>query len=150
MDTVNRGRGRPPERDQRDALRFQRLQGLAKQLAQSVAIILCNGLGDRRHACDQGRDRQRGAAFIVNGGDHAVILQLELLIERELRQGALLGDREGSKDAAGDSHCQRDGEDQANGDRANLEHVKYRSSTGQRGSVRDFMNCLTTGAAAGP
>ena len=28
----------------------------------------------------------RGAALIVEGGDHAVILQLELLIERELRQ----------------------------------------------------------------
>src|SRR6478752_6280251 len=128
MDTVNRGRGRPPERDQRDALRFQRLQGLAKQLAQSVAIILCNGLGDRRHGCEQGRDRQRGAAFIVNGGDHAVILQLQLLIERELRQRTLLDDREGSKNAAGEGHRQRNGEDQANGDRANLEHETFGSS----------------------
>ena len=46
-------------------------------------------------------DRQRGAALIVDRGDHAVILQLELLIERELRQRALLDNREGAEDGAG-------------------------------------------------
>src|SRR6185312_16349141 len=103
----------------------------AKQFAQSVTIILRKGLGDRRHGGDKGRNRQRGAAFIVDGGDHAVILQLELLIERELRQRALLGDREGSKDAAGGGYGQRNGEDQPNGDRANLEHETYGSSRGE-------------------
>ena len=107
------------ERDQRDALRRQRLHGVAEQRRQPVAVFLGDGIGDRRQRGDHGTDRQRGAAFIVDGGDHAVILQLELLIERELRQRALLGDREGSEDAAGDGHRQRNGEDQANGDRAN-------------------------------
>ena len=34
------------------------------------------------------------APFIVDRGDDAVILQLELLIERQLRQRALLNNRE--------------------------------------------------------
>ena len=136
------------EGDQRDALGRQRLHRVAEQRCQAVAVLFGDRLGDRRQRGDRRADRQRGASFIVDGGEHAVILQLELLIEREMRQRALLGDRESSKDGAGDGHRQRNGEDQPNGDRANFEHEKYGSSRG-RGSLRDFMNYLTTGVRAG-
>ena len=122
------------EGDQRDALCRQCLHGIAEQRCQSVPVLSGNSVGDRRQRGDHRTDRQRGAPFIVDGGDHTVILQLELLIERELRQRALLGDREGSENAAGDGHRQRNGEDQPNGDRANFEHEKYGSSRRRRAS----------------
>ena len=129
---------------------FSAFMASPSSAAKSVAVTLGDGIGDRRQGCNHGADRKRGAAFIVDRGDHAVILQLELLIERELRQRALLDDREGSKNAAGDGHRQRNGEDQANGDRANLEHETYGSSSEARLRYKDFMNCLTTGVVIRP
>ena len=116
MDPVDHRGRRLLEGDQRDALGLQRLHGVAEQRRQPVPVILGDRVDDRRQRGDDRTDRKRGAAFIVDGGDHAFILQLELLIERELRQRTLLDDREGSKDAAGDGYRQRNGEDQANGD----------------------------------
>ena len=54
VDAVKGNRRRPPERDQRDALRLQRLQGFAEQFAQSIAVVLCDGVSDRWQRCDRG------------------------------------------------------------------------------------------------
>jgi hypothetical protein len=106
VDPVEARRRGLPERDQRDALRLDRRPGGAEQLAEPIAVALGDRLFDRRQGSDDGGDRKRGAAFIVDGGDHAVILQLELLIEREPGQRTLLADREAAEDGAGD----RDGQ----------------------------------------
>ena len=122
MDTVERGGRSLPERDQRDSLPLDRLHGLAKQRAKPVAIALGDGVADRRQRGDHGRDRKRGAPLVIDCRRHAFILQLELLIERKLRQRALLADREAAKDGAGGRHRERDGKDEADGDRSDLEH----------------------------
>src|SRR5882762_2168555 len=57
-------------------------QGM-QQCHQRVALAFGNGVRHRGQIGDDGADRQRGAPFIVEGRHHAVILQLELLIERE-------------------------------------------------------------------
>ena len=84
----------------------------------------------------------RRASLIVERGDDAVILQLELLIEREPRQRALLNDREGAEDGARRRDGQRNGKDQASRDRSKFEHGGCRSSA--RGRFGVPRNCLTT------
>ena len=70
-----------------------------------ISGIPC-AVSDRGQRGDHGADRERGAPLIVDRGDDAVILQLQLLFERELRQRALLDDRECTQNSAGD----RDGQ----------------------------------------
>src|SRR5882762_2168556 len=65
------------------ALRLYRPQRRLQQCRQRVALAFGNGVRHRGQIGDDGADRQRGAPFIVEGRHHAVILQLELLIERE-------------------------------------------------------------------
>ena len=101
---------------------FKAFIGRAEQRRQPVAIALGDGVADRRQRGDHGADRQRGASLIVDRGDDAVILQLELLFERELRQRALLEDRKGAEDGAGRRYGQRNGEDQPGRDRSKFEH----------------------------
>ncbi len=128
---------------------FSDFMASPSSLRQSVAVALCDGVGDRRQRCDHGGDRERGAAFIVDGGDHAVILQLELLIERELRQRALLDDREGSRMPQATATVS----EMARIRRTAIERIlnmRRTEAPGDEGSVRDFMNCLTTGVPAGP
>jgi len=57
------------------------------------AIAFGDGVRDRRQIGDDRADRQPCAPFIIEGGNHAVILQLELLIERKAHQRALLHHR---------------------------------------------------------
>src|SRR5947208_1841424 len=64
----------------------------------------------------------RRAALIVDRGDDAFILKLELLVEGEPGQRALLNDGKRSQHAAADRHRQRDRKDEARGDRSKLEH----------------------------
>ena len=119
---VEGGRRRCLESDQRDPLRLQRLHGAAEQRPQRIAVALDDGLTDRRQAGDHRADCQRRPPLIVERGDDAVILQLELLVERELRQRALLDDRECSEDGAGHRNRQRNDQDQAGRDRSKFEH----------------------------
>ena len=74
------------------------------------------------HNCEDFRERI--AEHIIDREDLTSdpALQLELLIERKLRQRALLADREAAKDGAGGRHRERDGKDEADGDRSDLEH----------------------------
>ena len=143
VDAIERHRRRHLEGDQRNPLRNERLVGVAKQRRQGVAIALGDGVADRRQGGDHGTDRERGPPLIVDGGDDAVILQLQLLVEREPRQGALLSDRKASEDGAGCRDRQRNGENQSGSNRSNLEHGE--SGTPRRDIPQAFRNCLTTG-----
>ncbi|MGY4329099.1 hypothetical protein ACVWWG_003516 [Bradyrhizobium sp. LB7.2] len=125
VDADEGDRRRQLEGDQRDALRLQRLVGVAEQREETVAVALGDGIADRRQGRDHGGDCQRGASFIVDRGNHAFILQLELLIEREPRQRPLLGDREAGENGAGHRNGERDGENQAGGNRLEFEHRKF-------------------------
>jgi hypothetical protein len=102
--------------------------------AEMSSVALGDGFGHRRQIGNHGTDGQRRAPFIVEGSHHAVILQLELLVEREPRQRTLLNNRKGPEDAAGHRSSQRDRQDQAGRDRSKFEHGKCRSSA--RGRVR--------------
>jgi hypothetical protein len=94
-----RGRRRL-EADQRHAPRLYRRQRRLQQRHERVALALGDGLRHRGQIGDDGADRQCGAAFIVEGGHDAVILQLELLVEREPCQRAQLNNRKSSQDPA--------------------------------------------------
>lgn len=122
MNAIEDERRRRLESDQRDTLRDQRLHRAAKQRRQPVAIALGDGIRDRGQRGNHGADRERGASLIVDRRDDAVILQLELLVQREPHQGALLNDRKRAENGAGRRHGQRDGKDQAGRDRSKFEH----------------------------
>ena len=94
--------------DALDAMGVDAVAGMAgiEQRSQSAAIAFGDGIGDRRQRGDHAADRERGAPFIVDRGDDAVILQLQLLLERQPHQGALLDDRKGAEDPAG--RCYRE------------------------------------------
>jgi hypothetical protein len=76
--------------------------GAADQRQEPVAVAFEDGVADRRQRRQGGANRERRAPLIVERRDDAVILELELLVEGEARQRALLNDREGSQDPAGD------------------------------------------------
>jgi len=97
VHAVERQRRRCLERDQGDALRRQRLHGLAQQRCQRIAVTFGDGVADRRQRGDDRTDRERGMPFVIDRRDDAVILQLELLFERKPRQGTLLQDGERSE-----------------------------------------------------
>ena len=86
MNTEEIGGRRRLEADQRYALRLDRRQRGLQQRHQRVAIALGDGFRHRRQIGDDGADRQGGAPFIVERGHDAVILQLELLVERKPHQ----------------------------------------------------------------
>jgi hypothetical protein len=116
------GRRRGVETDQRDTLRLQRLHRAIKQRHQRIAVALGDGIRHRGQIGDDGTDGEGRAPLIVEGGHHAVILQLELLIESEPSQRALLNNRKGPEDAAGHRNAERDSQDQAGRDRSKFEH----------------------------
>jgi hypothetical protein len=116
------GRRRGVETDQGNSLRLQRLHGAREQRHQRVAVLLGDGFRHRGQIGDDGTDRQRRAPLIVEGGHDAVILQLELLVEREPGQRALLNNRKGPEDSAGHRDGQRNHKDQAGRDRSKFEH----------------------------
>jgi hypothetical protein len=60
--------------------------------------------------------------FVIDRRDDAVILQPELLFERQPRQGTLLQDGKRSEDSAGHRDGQRNSENQPSRDRSKLEH----------------------------
>ncbi len=122
------GGRRRVEADQRHPLRLQRRQRCLQQRQERVAVAFGNRVRHRGQIGDHGADRQRGPALIVEGGDDAVILQLELLVERKPRQGALLNDRKRSEDSAGRRDGQRNGEHQAGRNRSKLEHGETEAS----------------------
>ena len=122
VDAQEDGCRRQDQVHQGHALRLQGLVGVAKQGRQAVAIALGDGIGYLRQRGQGGADRKRGAPLIVERGDHAVILQLELLFECELRQRALLQNRKGPENPAGHRDGQRNGEDQPGRDRSKFEH----------------------------
>ena len=112
----------------------------------AVAVAFVDGGGDRGQRGDHGADRHGGASLIVDCGDDAVILQLELLVERQSRQRPLLKDRKGAEDGAGGSDRQRNGEDQAGCDRSKFEHGGCRSSARKIGSSQKLLNNTGHGA----
>ena len=130
----------------RKTLRLHRLHRAIKQRHQPLAIPLGDGIDDRRQVGDDRADRERRAALIVQRGDDAVILQLELLVERELGQCALLDDGEGPEDSAGHRDRQRDGQDQADGDRSKFEHWEAGAPRGEDcGKSHKILNDLRYG-----
>jgi len=104
------------------ALGFQRRGDTAKQRHHRAAIALGDGVGNGRQRRDDTADRKGGTAFIVECGDDAVILKLELLIEREAGHGPLLKDREGAEHRAIRRNQDRDRQNQSGGDRAYFQH----------------------------
>ena len=105
VDSQENGGRRQDQVHQGHALRFQRLRCIAEDCRQTVAIALDDGVRNRGQGGQCRADGHRGAPLIIEGGDHAVILQLELLIERELHQRTLLHHRKGSEDGAGRCDC---------------------------------------------
>src|SRR5215210_5852871 len=83
VNAVKHERRRCLERDERDALRTQRLHRGVEQRGQGVTIAFDDSIAYRRQCADYRADRECGATLIVDRGDHAVILQLQLLCERE-------------------------------------------------------------------
>ena len=115
-------RGRRPDVDQRDALRLQCGHRAAEQRAERVAVAFGDGVGHRRQRGEQRTQGERRAPLIIDRGDDAVVLQLELLFERESCQRTLLDDRKAAENAASRRDGERDREDQAGGDGPKLEH----------------------------
>ncbi len=101
---------------------FIAAQGAASSLPRPSRSFLAMASSTGGRAAIDGGDRERGAPFIVDRCNHAVILQLELLIEREPRQRALLADGEATEDRAGDCDSQGNRQDQAGGNRSKREH----------------------------
>ena len=93
-------------------MRRQRLHRGIKQRGQCIAIVPGNGIGNRRQRGNYRADRERGAPLVVDRGDDAILLQLQLLFEREPRQRALLNDRKGPENPACYRHGQRNGQNQ--------------------------------------
>jgi hypothetical protein len=87
-----------------------------------IAVAFGDGVADRRQRGDDGADRERGTPFVIDRRDDAVILQPELLFERQPRQGTLLQDGKRSEDSAGHRDGQRNSENQPSRDRSKLEH----------------------------
>jgi hypothetical protein len=122
VNPVERERWLRFECDQWDALHFQRFHGAAKQRRQPIAVAFGDGLAHRRQCRDHRRDRERGAALIIDRGDDTVILQLQLLFERELGERALLPNRKASEDGAGHRNSERNGKNQPRADRPQFKH----------------------------
>ncbi len=113
MHPIEGQRRRLGEGDERDARRLEGGVAWPEHGAERVAIVVRQGVLDRRQPGDDGADGARRPALVFERGDDALVLQLELLIERGIGGRLLFDDGKRSEEERGADRRRRDGQDEA-------------------------------------